>query len=103
MRKEEPVKYIDNTIMKNFILVVEIASKNAKVIIEGPNEHALKTAELDKVDLATEQKANKLFQEYPPSTYEVILTRALDVNDLQKVFPEFTGWSKIKINNLSYS
>lgn len=89
-----------NTRKKNFILVAEITTRCVKIIIEGPNEKALKKGELVEADLAIEQKANKLFRKYPPHTHEVIRTRASDLNDLKQGFPEFFGWDMITSEQL---
>ncbi len=90
-----------NSRKKNFILVVEIRTKCVKIIVEGPNEQALKKAQCEEVDLATERKANKLFQKYPPNTHEVIRTRASGINDLKQGFPEFSGWDMIVSEQLA--
>lgn len=90
-----------NTRKKNFILVAEIITKYVKIIIEGPNEQALKKTELVEVDMAIERKTNKLFQKYPPHTHEVIRTRASDINDLKQDFLEFSGWDTIASQQLT--
>lgn len=92
-----------NTTRKNFILVAEIASKGVKIIIEGPDERVVRKGELDKADTAIEQKANELFAQYPAHTHEIIITRASDIDDLKQTFPEFVGWSEVKITHLLYT
>lgn len=85
---------------KMFILVTNTVYKNAKMIIEGPDEQALKKKELDEVDRAIDQKANELSVQYPPKTYEVIIIRASDINDIQQSFPEYSGWQDITVEHL---
>lgn len=89
------MKRFRNQRKKNFILVVEIGSNCVKKIIEGPDEQTLKKAELEKIDLATERKANTLFQQYSPHIHEVIRIRASDIDDLKQAFPECSGWDAI--------
>lgn len=77
------------------ILVADIINNKAKIIVESPNEGTLSKKDQEKYDRAIEQKANELFQQYPPDTYEVICIRISDMDDLIQAFPEFSGWEMI--------
>ncbi|GEM_PF-2944232 len=92
--------HVDN-IRKNFILVAEITTGCVKIIVEGPDEKMLISRQLDNIDLATECKTNELFKQYSPDIYDLIRTRALDINDLKNDFPEFSGWDQAAREQIS--
>lgn len=95
------MKRFRNMRKKNFILVAEIETGCVKIIIEGPNEQALKKVELERVDLAIEQKTDALFRQYSPHTHEVIRIRASDIDDIKQAFPECSGWDAIVSEQLT--
>ena len=82
---------------KNFILVAEIASRHVRAIIEGPDERPLRGKRLDRADEMILKKTRELDKQFPGDTYDVMLTRALSVNDLKKQYAEFSGWERIKV------
>ena len=81
---------------KNFILVAEIASKRVRAIVEGVNEGPVKRERLEEADAAILQRTSDLDQQFPPDTYDVVITRASNLEDLKRSFPEFSGWEQVK-------
>ena len=85
---------------KNFILVAEIASRHVRAIIEGPDERPLRGKRLDRADEMILKKTRELDKQFPGDTYDVMITRALNVDDLKRQYPEFSGWDKIKVETI---
>ena len=86
---------------RNFIFVVEIASRRVRAIIEGPNERAVQRERREQVDAAFLQKTNELALKFPAGAYDVVLTRASSVDAIMLAFPEFSGWEQIKLEGIA--
>ena len=80
---------------RNFVIVAELSSRQVQAIVEGPTEKAV-ADRLVALDTAILGKANELAARFPAAIYDVVITRAQNLDDLKETFPEFLGWEKVR-------
>lgn len=80
---------------KNFILVAEIKSRLVKCIVEGPDEQCISPQQLENADAIMAQEVRRLSEQFPGDAHDVILTRASNIEDLKRGYPEFSGWEEV--------
>jgi len=84
---------------KNYIIVVDILSREVKKIIVGPREQGKDKIAITKIDSVFIELRNGLIKKFPPSDFEIFLVTGENLKALKKFYSKFIGWEKVKVEH----